>query len=284
MKMKEMTYISDQAETRFVDTSAGRIAYRTFGADHGVPVLLFQRFRGTIDHWDPAFLEVLASERPVIVFDNAGVGYSTGEARTTMAGMAETAAIFADAIGLTQVDALGWSIGGFSAQHFALLRPDLVRRLLVLGSGPGGHNGAPGPEDRVPAVMTRAVNDDEDYLYLFFGLSDEARKAGLASLRRLDTRLSQSKLDLTPETMHAQLQAIAAWGNDEGSAWVRLDELTLPMLIANGSHDVMVHAQHSFAMSQRLAHATTVFYSDAGHGFLFQHPQEFGQVVLDFLR
>ncbi len=284
MRMKELTYISDHGETRFVDTSAGRIAYRTFGADHGVPVLLFQRFRGTIDHWDPAFIEVLASERPVIVFDNAGVGYSTGDSRTTMAGMAETAVIFADAIGLTQVDALGWLIGGFVAQHVALQRPDLVRRLLVLGSGPGGHNGAPGPEERVPEVMTWAVNDDEDYLYLFFGSSDEAREAGLASLRRLDTRLSESKLDLTPETMNAQLQAIAAWGSDEGSAWVRLDELTMPVLIANGSHDVMMHAQHSFAMSQRLTHATTVFYSDAGHGFLFQHPEEFGHVVLDFLR
>jgi len=279
-----MTFISDEADTLFVETSVGTFAYRRFGVEGGVPVLLFHRFRGTIDHWDPAFLEVLASERDVIVFDNAGIGYSSGESAPTMAGMAETAAIFADAIGLTEVDALGWSVGGFVAQHFALLRPELVRRLLVLGSGPGGENGAPGPEDRVPEVMTRAVNDDEDYLYLFFGTSDEARKAGVESLRRLDTRLSKSQLDITPEAMNAQLQAIGAWGNDEGSAWERLEDLTLPVLVANGSHDVMVPAQHSFAMSQRLPNAKTVFYSDAGHAFLFQHPEEFGKVVLDFLK
>lgn len=279
-----MTFVSDLAETQFVETVAGRIAFRRFGAEQGVPVVLFQRFRGTIDHWDPAFLDVLASERPVIVFDNAGVGYSTGESRNTMAGMAETAAVFVDTLGLTEVDALGWSVGGFVAQHLALLRPELVRRLLVLGSGPGGANGAPGPEERVPEVMTRPVNTDEDYLYLFFGTSDEARAAGVASLRRLDTRLSVSNLDISPETMNAQLEAIGVWGEDEGSAWARLDELTLPVLVANGAHDVMMHAQHSFAMAQRLSNATTLLYSDAGHGFLFQHPEEFGKVVLDFLR
>jgi pimeloyl-ACP methyl ester carboxylesterase len=279
-----MSYISDTAETHFVATDDGRIAYRHFGVDRGIPVVLFQRFRGTIDHWDPAFLEVLARERPVIVFDNAGVGFSDGISANTMAGMAETAVRFIEALGLREVDALGWSVGGFVAQHVALQRPDLVRRLLVLGSGPGGENGAPDPSDRVPEIMMKPDNDDEDYLYLFFGLDEQGRRLGLESLRRLDTRLAASGADSTTETIGRQLQAIGAWGANEGSAWERLEEITAPVLVANGAHDVMVDAYHSFAMSQRLANSKTIFYGDAGHGFLFQHAEEFGNEVLDFLR
>jgi pimeloyl-ACP methyl ester carboxylesterase len=278
-----MTYLADTVPTLTVDAPSGSIAYRRFGPRGATPLVLFQRFRGTMDHWDPAFLEVLATEHDVIVFDNAGVGRSGGVSSDSFAGMAKTAAEFLRQLGIDQVDALGWSIGGFVAQMLALDHPGLVRRLLVLGSGPGGQNGSPGPEPRSVEVMVKPENDDEDFLYLFFGLHEDGRRRGLESLRRLDVRLSDGSPQVAPEAVHAQLQAIGGWGQDDASAWERLGELDIPVLVANGAHDVMVHAEHSFRMAQRLRSATTIIYSDAGHGFLFQHPERFGATVLRFL-
>ncbi|MEV0949047.1 alpha/beta hydrolase [Promicromonospora sp. NPDC050249] len=278
-----MTYVADTVPTLTVDAPSGLIAYRRFGPRGKTPLVLFQRFRGTMDHWDPAFLEVLAGEHDVIVFDNAGIGRSGGVSPDSFTGMARTAVEFLRQLGTDQIDALGWSIGGFVAQMLALDHPGFVRRLLVLGSGPGGQNGSPGPEPRSVEVMVKPENDDEDFLYLFFGLHEDGRRRGLESLRRLDLRLSDGSPQVAPEAIHAQLQAIGAWGQDDASAWERLGELDIPVLVANGAHDVMVHAEHSFRMSQRLRNATTVIYSDAGHGFLFQHPERFGAAVLRFL-
>jgi pimeloyl-ACP methyl ester carboxylesterase len=193
-------YAADLVGTRYVDTPDGRLGYRRFGPAGGMPLVLLMRFRGTLDHWDPALLDVLASEREVIVFDNRGTGLSSGDAADSVEGLAAGAVELVRALGLSQVDLLGWSMGGLVAQAVALREPGLVRRLVVAGSGPGG----------VP-------------------------------------------------------------------------ELSLPVLVANGAHDVMVHAYASYAMSQRLPNAKIVLYSDAGHGFLFQHPVEFGREVLRFL-
>jgi pimeloyl-ACP methyl ester carboxylesterase len=280
-----MAYVSDAAQTRHVDGKLAHYAYRDFGqAAATPPLVLLQRFRATLDHWDPAFLEPLARERRVILFDSAGIGESTGTAPDTVAGMAGSAVDFIHALGLPLVDMLGWSLGGFVAQIVALQEPALVRRLVITGSGPGGVPGTPELDPRVPQKMTAPVNADEDYLYLFFGPGEDAQARGVESLRRLDTRLSRSHAEVSAESWGNQLAAIGTWASGEGSAWSRLEELTHPTLVANGAHDVMVDSGNSFAMVQRMPNANAVFYGDAGHGFLFQHPDEFARMVLDFLR
>ncbi|MGW7649004.1 alpha/beta fold hydrolase [Streptomyces bobili] len=279
-----MAYISDITDTRHAEGTIARYAYRDFGQQNATPPLvLLQRFRGTLDHWDPLFLEVLATERRVIIFDNVGISESTGEVPTTMEGMAEAAIDFLTALGLEQVDLLGWSVGGFVAQLVALSRPELVRKLIVAGSGPGGVPGTPELEQRVVEYMTAPVTSEEGFLYLFFGLNDEGVRLGKESLARLETRLEKSKADVPAEQWSKQLQAIQRFAGGTGSAWSRLEELKLPVLVANGSHDVMVDSGNSFAMAQKLPNARTVFYSGAGHAFLFQHPEEFGEVVHTFL-
>ncbi len=280
-----MGFVSDAVDTRRIEGKSAVYAYRDFGvADSGPPLVLLTRFRATMDHWDPAFLDMLASERRVILFDNAGISQSTGEVATTFAGMAETAVDFITALGLTEVDLLGWSIGGFVAQMIALNHPGLVRRLLVVGSGPGGVPDSPALDPEVAETMTAPANTEEDFLYLFFGLDKESRRAGKESLRRLEPRLSRSHAEVSAEAWGRQLQAIMKWAGGNGSAWGRLEEITIPVLVANGAHDVMVDAGDSFAMVRRLKNATAQFYGDAGHAFLFQHPDAFGKATLDFVR
>jgi len=131
------TFQADRAETQYVDGVSARFAYRRLGPRSGVPLVMAMRFRGTLDHWDPALLDVLSSERDVIVFDNAGTGRSSGTVPTTIEDLADGLLDFVDALGLLQVDLLGWSMGGYVVQVAALLRPTLLRRLIVAGSGPG---------------------------------------------------------------------------------------------------------------------------------------------------
>lgn len=275
------TFQSDGAETRSIEGASTRFAYRRIGPGSGVPLILSLRLRGTIDHWDPALLDVLASERDVIVFDNRGTGRSSGMTPNTIDGLADGLLEFIDALGLSQVDLLGWSMGGYVAQTATLLRPTLVRRLIVAGSGPGRFPGLPTAPDKVWQIASKPVNDDEDFLYLFFPETDTARQAGLASLRRLDTRLTVSHAEVSPKAVEAQLAALRSFGT---VVWDRLGELTLPVLVANGAHDIMINSYASYAMSQRLPNAKVILYSDAGHSFLFQHAQEFGHDVLRFLR
>lgn len=280
MSTRPVAYTSDRAEARYVTAPGGRFAYRRLGRAGGVPLLLLMRFRGTIDHWDPAILDVLGAERDVILLDNRGPGASEGRAPESFQGLAEGAIEFTKAMGLEQVDVMGWSMGGYVAQAMTLTRPDLVRRLIVAGSSPGGVPDMPKAPSKVWEVAPRPKNTDDDYLYLFFPETDAARKVGLESLRRIDTRLLQTKAEVSPEAVAAQLAAIRSFAG----LWDRVPELILPVLVANGVHDVMIHAYGSYAMSLRLPRGKLVLYSDAGHGFLFQHPDDFGREVLEFLR
>jgi pimeloyl-ACP methyl ester carboxylesterase len=274
-------FVSDQAPTLFADGPSTRFAYRRFGHSGGVPLVLAQRFRGTIDHWDPLFLDAVAAERELIVFDNAGVNLSSGSVPHSVAGMADGVVELVESLGLSQVDMFGWSMGGFVAQRVTLDRPDLVRRLVVASSGPGAVPGTPASPGRVGQIAGKPVNDDEDFLYMFFPGTSAARDAGLASLRRLDTRLVHSHAEVVREAVGAQQASFGAWGR-EGS-WERLDELSLPVLIGAGAHDLLIHAFNAYSMSERLPDAKIVIYSDAGHAFLFQHPSDFAREVLDFL-
>ena len=279
--MTTTTFAADQAETQYAEDRRGRFAYRRLGPRSAVPLVMATRFRGTIDHWDPVLLDVLGSQRDVIVFDNRGTAASSGAPPDTIEGLAEGLLEFTDALGLTQVDLLGWSLGGYVVQVATLKRPELVRRLIVAGSGPGKVPGMPAQAAEVGQVAGHPVLVDDDFLYLFFPETDQGRRAGLASLRRLDGRLGGSHVEVAPEAVAAQSAAIGAFGT---GVWDRLGGLTLPVLVANGAHDVMVDAFASYAMSQRLPDAKVILYSDAGHAFLFQHADDFGREVLNFLR
>jgi pimeloyl-ACP methyl ester carboxylesterase len=269
------------AGTQFVSADFGRLAFQRLGPTEGVPLLLCHRFRGTIDDWDPAFVSVLAAERDVVVFDGPGVGRSSGEPQSTVAEMASAVQDLVSRLGLEQIDLLGWSMGGFVAQQLALSEPRLVRRLIVAGSKPGLVPGAPAPAPEVGQVAGKPVNDDEDLLYLFFPESPDGRAAGLASLQRLS--VTPSAAVVSAVGVQAQAAALTRWSSGTDSAWARLEELTMPVLVAAGAQDRLMDAYNSYAMVRRLPNANLIIYGDAGHAFLFQHAQAFGRQVLDFL-
>ena len=279
------TYLADAAKNLSVTGPSAVFTYRRLGPQGGVPLVLLHRFRGTIDWWDPEFLDYLAADQDVIVFDNVGIGYSSGEARDSVEGFADGAIEFIEALGLPLVDLLGWSLGGIVAQEVARRRPELVRKLVVAGSAPGGQiPGAPGLSEEVLHIMTKPEADADDLLYLFYPATDTARAAGFEHLAKVSKRLADGGPAVSEQAAMRQLTAIGqVLSVPFDTVRSNLEAIKQPVLYANGVHDVMIPALASYVAVQHLDSAVLVLYSDAGHAFLFQHARAFTTEVANFL-
>jgi pimeloyl-ACP methyl ester carboxylesterase len=279
------TYLADKAEDLTVEGPSAVFTYRRMGPQGGVPLVLLHRFRATIDWWDPEFLDLLAVGHDVIVFDNVGIGYTTGEPRDSLEGLAQGAIEFIEALGLPRADVLGWSLGGIVAQRVALRRPELVRKVVVAGSGPAGWvPGAPPMSEKVLGIMAKPQFDTDDLMYLFYPETDAARAAGREHFDHVSTRLAAGGPGVSEAAANGLLTAVGKLLQvpfDQTQA--ELEAIKHPVLYANGLHDVMIPAHASYVAIQHLDNATLVLYSDAGHGFLFQHAKAFATEVTNFL-
>ena len=278
-----MTYRHVTAPTQFVEADGIRFAYRRFGQEDGTPLLFMQHFRGGMDHWDPAVTDGFAENRPVILFDNAGVASSSGETPDSIDAMAEHAADFVGALGLSQIDLLGFSLGGYVAQELVLLRPRLVRRVVLAGTAPQGGPNLHRWSDDVYALATPDEPTAEDLLNLFFTCSEQSRAKGMESIARLYQREVDRDEPTDLATRDAQLAAITAWGIPDESKLNRLAGITQPTLVANGDNDTMMHTQNSQLLAAHLPTAQLRIYPDASHGFLDQYPELFADDVHAFL-
>jgi len=260
-------------------------AYRDTGAAAGdtLPLVLFQHFRGNLDNWDPALVDALAAGRRVITLDYAGVGGSTGTTAATVAEMAREAIAFVTALNLGQVDLLGFSIGSFVAQEVALLRPDVVRRIVLASSAPQGAAGMHGWAADVIGAVGTPQTSPEEYLSVFFAGSDDSQKAGQEALGRMYARKDDRDAATTWETRLAQYDAVCSWGIPDHGALQRLAAIEHPVFVANGDSDPMILPHYSYLLAGLIPQAKLKIYPDAAHGFLFQHHAEFAVDVLAFL-
>lgn len=277
-----MTHTHATAPTQFVTVGDTRIAYRRFGAAEGHPLVFLQHFTGTMDFWDPTVVDGFAHHRPVILFDNVGVGSSGGLTPPTVRAMANDAAAVIAALGLAQVDLLGFSLGGFVAQAVASDHPHVVRRLILAGTGPEGGEGI----DQLGAVLARgqATSPTEPRLYLFFDDSEVSQRAGGAFIERQALRVTERDPNSTDQAVDAQFAAIVSWGGTPPSeAGAHLRQVTQPVLVVNGKSDVMVPTLNSYTLFQQLPDARLVLYPDSGHGALFQYADAFVREGLQFL-
>ena len=279
------THVS--APTQFVQASGIRFAYRRFGQDIGVPLVFMPHFRAGMDHWDPAVTDGFAASRPVILFDNAGVAGSSGETPDTVEAMAEHAADFVAALGLSLIDVLGFSIGGHVAQNLTLRHPAIVRRLMLVGTGPRGGEPSQDPKSAEYGASTDPKTGEtglEAFLYLFFRPSETSQAAGKAFWDRRHLRKNDVDPPSSPQTMAAQRAAITAWREVRGERYSELKNIGQTTLVVNGNHDIMIPTINSFTLSQEIPRAQLIVYPDSGHGSLFQFPELFvahGRMFLD---
>jgi pimeloyl-ACP methyl ester carboxylesterase len=270
------------APTQFVEANGIRFAYRRFGNPAGVPLVFNQHFTGTLDHWDPAVTDGFAEDREVILFNNAGVSSSSGEVPTTIEKMGANAVAFITALELAKVDVLGFSIGGFVAQEIALQAPDLVRRLVLVGTGPRGGEGMATLTPEAQEIFGAAY-DKPDHLWLrvHFTQSEKSQAAGREFLKRFRLRAENRDPEVNEKVAPAQIAAIGEWGAPREKPFEYLKSIRQPTLVVNGVKDVIIYAVNSFILQQHLPDAELILYPDANDGSQYQYPGRFvGHVSL----
>lgn len=274
--------------TRWIDAPNSRIdaagttfAYRRLGAQDSVPVILLNHWGAVLDNFDPRIVDGLAATRTVVAVNYRGVGASGGKAPLTVAEMAQDAIAVIRALGFDRVDLIGFSLGGFVAQDIALKEPQLIRKLILAGTGPAGGAGIEkvGPVSW-PLILKGMLTFRDPKHYLFFTSSARGRRAAKDFLERLKERKTDLDKPITVAAFLRQLKAIKAWGQQGPQD---LDTVQTPVLVANGDHDIMVPSSNSIDLARRLPNAELVLYEDAGHGGIFQNHDVFVKTALAFL-
>lgn len=273
------------APTQYVEADGVRFAYRRFGGGPGCPLVFVQFFMGNLDGYDPAVTDALGAGREIILFDNTGVGLSTGTAPDTVAGMARDTVRFITALGLDEIDLFGHSMGGHVAQQVTADHPALVRRLVLSGSGPRGGEGMLERKPEISALFTaKPVPQDLMWLPVFFSSSEPSQAAGRRYLERIRRRRDDDRdVPVKAETIAAHLAARREWGIRPPNDFAYLRAITQPVLVVNGSNDIIVPTINSYLLHQNLPRAELLLYPDSGHGSHFQYPQQFTARVTEFL-
>ena len=273
------------APTRFLEASKGRYAYRRFGAGSGLPLLCLQHFTGTLDNWDPAVTDPLASRREVILFESAGIGRSSGSVPNTISGMAAHALAFVDGLGIATCDVLGFSLGGMVAQQMALQRPSIFRRMMLVGTAPRGGEDIMHLEK---PSLAKFLNDPSLQGYailqkIFFASSEPSQAAGAAFIERLMQRSEDREPISGPAVAQAQMAAFREWEQVSGERFSDLKKIHHPTLVVNGVYDEMIPVSNSYWLSAHLPNAVLLTYPDSGHGSLFQFNESFTRQAAAFL-
>jgi pimeloyl-ACP methyl ester carboxylesterase len=270
----------ETAPTEFVQVGGVRFAYRRFGRPGDFPLLLLNHLAATLDDWDPLVTKGLASEREVILFDNAGIGSSTGDTPPTVAAMTKDCVDFCRALDLVSFDVMGFSLGGMIAQQLAQDHPDMIRRIILLGAGPRGGEGMTFTE------LSADELDDPVALVMgaFFTPSEASQAAGRAYIERLKVRTADRDATISKNAASAQVEAIREWGAIRSTdRYAMLDRIRQPALVVHGNKDVVVTPINAFILAQRLPNAQLVMYPDASHGAQSQHAAVFLEHARTFL-
>jgi pimeloyl-ACP methyl ester carboxylesterase len=280
IERQEMTTWKD-TPTRKIDVNGIEFAYRELGAGSDVPVVFLHHLTAVLDDWDPRIIDGIAAHHRVIAFDNRGIGATGSSVPHTVEQMGTDAIAFIRALGLERVDLFGFSLGGGVAQMVALQAPELVRRMILAGTGPRGGGGIDQiTKIAVIAYIKAALTFSDPRNFLFFPRTAEGKRAASDYFKRLKERTHHRDRRISMQARIAQLRAIRHAGQSEPDD---LSVITQPVFVANGDHDLMVDSNHSADMARRLPNATLKIYPNSGHGGVFQHHQTFVPDTLQFL-
>jgi pimeloyl-ACP methyl ester carboxylesterase len=270
-----------KAPTKTITAGGTTYAYRELGPKSGIPVVFFVHLAATLDNWDPRIVDPIAKTRHVITFDNAGVGASSGTVPGTMEEAAADAYRFITALGFDRIDVFSFSMGGMIAQDLVVKHPELVRKLVLTGTGPRGGEDM----DKVVGVtywdiLRSVITRSDPKEFLFFNRDEAGKKAGKAFVERLMERTTDRDKPISTKGFRTQLKAIQRFGRSEPSD---LSRITQPTLIANGDHDRMVPSVLSHDLHSRIVGSELIIYPNSGHGGIFQYWDKFAPVAATFL-
>ncbi len=279
--LKETTMTFQNVKTEFITINGTKFYYRKLGRSNGVPIIFLNHLGATLDNCDPRIMDGIATKHQIIAFDNRGIGATEGTTPKTIAEMAKDAIIFIKALGYKQVDLIGFSMGAFIAQEIVLNEPQLVRKVIMTGTGPAGGVGI----DKVTSItykdMLRGYLTFRDpKFYLFFNRNEKGKNAAKEFLARIKERTENRDKKIRIGSFSNQLKAIHAWGKQSPQD---LSVIKQQVLIANGDNDKMVPSINTHDLAKRIPNSELIIYKDAGHGGIFQYHDEFVKSALAFL-
>lgn len=280
--MTEKQYQWTTVPTQFISADGVSFAYREYGQQNGgTPVIFLNHLAAVLDNWDPRIIDGIAAKHHVVIFDNRGVGASTGEPAKSIEQMADDAITFIQAKGFKPVDLFGFSMGGMISQEIVLKQPQLIRKMILSGTGPAGGTGIStvGRVSNWDLVRGMATRQDPK-VYLFFTRTENGKAAAKEFVQRINERTENRDKEITLTAYRAQLKALKKWGNKKPAD---LSIIQQPVLVANGDHDRMVPTVNTYDLAKRLPNSSLIIYPDAGHGGIFQFNQDFVKQSLTFL-
>ncbi|UJA01096.1 alpha/beta fold hydrolase [Acinetobacter johnsonii] len=268
--------------TQFINAGGINFAYREYGQQNGgTPIIFLNHLAAVLDNWDPRIIDGIAAKHHVVIFDNRGVGASTGEPAQSIEQMADDAITFIQAKGFKQVDLFGFSMGGMISQEIVLKQPQLIRKMILSGTGPAGGTGIStvGRVSNWDLVRGMATRQDPK-VYLFFTRTENGKAAAKEFVQRINERTENRDKEITLTAYRSQLKALKKWGNKKPAD---LSIIQQPVLVANGDYDRMVPTVNTYDLAKRLPNSSLIIYPDAGHGGIFQFNQDFVKQSLTFL-
>ncbi|MEG0032097.1 alpha/beta fold hydrolase [Acinetobacter sp.] len=280
--MTEKQYQWTTVPTQFISADGVSFAYREYGQQNGgTPIIFLNHLAAVLDNWDPRIIDGIAAKHHVVIFDNRGVGASTGEPAKSIEQMADDAITFIQAKGFKQVDLFGFSMGGMISQEIVLKQPNLIRKMILSGTGPAGGTGISTVGRVSNWDLVRGMTTRQDpKVYLFFTRTDNGKAAAKEFVQRINERTENRDKEITISAYRAQLKALKKWGNKKPADFSVIQQ---PVLVANGDHDRMVPTVNTYDLAKRLPNSSLIIYPDAGHGGIFQFNQDFVKQSLTFL-
>ena len=273
---------NEDGKTKTINVNDAQIAYREYGNKPGTPLVLLSPLGSSMDDWDPAVINGLTKYSTVIVFDNKGVGTSTGKTPKTISEMSIDAIAFIKALGYSKVDILGFSMGGFIAQEIVETQPQLVNKLILVGTGPQGSEGLSDVGNKISSIAN--LDPQEQFLQSLFAPSEQSRQLGKEAFARISAKKEGRDLPLSQDAFVAELTAVLGWAQPDSIAFARAKNVTTQTLIVAGKNDLLVPIANPIRLYQAMPNSRLLLLPDAGHGVMFQYPNLFVQEAANFLK
>ncbi len=273
---------NDLGKTKTVNVNEAKIAYRIYGDKGGTPLVLLAPLGSSMDDWDPAIINGLVKYSQVVVFDNKGVGGSSGKTPNTIAAMAQDVISFIKTLGYQKVNLLGFSMGGFIAQQIVETEPQWVNKLILVGTGPQGSEGLSEVGNKISSIAN--LDPEEQFLQSLFAPSEQSRQLGKESFARISSKKEGRDLPLSKEAFVAELTAVLGWAQPDSIAFARATNVSTQTLIVAGKNDLLVPIVNPIRLYQAMPNARLLLLPDAGHGVMFQYPDLFVQQAENFLK
>lgn len=269
------------AQTQFAIINNNKIAYRQFG--NGNPLFIANRFRGIMDTWDPLFLDNLAKNNTVIIFDYPGIGNSEGELPLTMIDIAEVIPQLADQLEIEKFNIMGWSYGGLVAQTVTFQHPDRILKTILIGTNPPGENKTPINPIFFEHALKPLISLEDEYYLFFEPTSQKSKKAAQEYHNRINQKLDSTLIPATEEIFNRYFSAVDTFQQDKLNFREMYKTLKTPLLIISGDNDISFATENWFPLLKNAPTMQHIIFNDAGHAPQHQYPELIAGYVNVFL-